>query len=105
MKLRWLKRTATSPVVSIPDPQAQRIAELEKEIAELKDLCARQKSRILEAEVDMLVSLAIEENKLLADPGTRAWAVALGRSNCDALRNFLENSPVLPALGRSGDGS
>jgi len=99
-----MRRVGTSAPAE-PDQQAQRIAALEKELATLKGLCAVQKARIQEAEVDMLVSLAIEEGKLLADPSMRKWAVAFGRHNPDALRDFLEKSPVLPAFGRSGGGS
>jgi hypothetical protein len=99
MKLRWFQRTAILPVVSNPDPQAQRIAELEKELAELKELCARQKSRILEAEVDMLVSLAIDEGKML--PDLRQWAVVLGRTNYDQLQAFVAEAPFLPGRGQS----
>lgn len=101
---RWPTRKVSPSVSTEPDPQAQHIAALEKELAALKGLCAAQKARIQEAEVDMLVSLAIEEGKLLADPPMRKWAVDLGRRNCEALREFLERSPVLPSF-RSGSGS
>lgn len=48
-----------------PDPQALRIAQLKEEVAELKALCAKQQAKIHEADVDMLVSLAIDEGKVL----------------------------------------
>lgn len=78
-----------------PDPQAQRIAELEREVAALKGLCARQEARIREAEVDMLVSLAIDEGKML--PAMRQWAVELGRTSFATLQTFIADTPVMPS--------
>ena len=73
-----------------PDPQALRIAELEKEVAEMKALCATQKAKIREAEVEMLVSLAIDEGKLLGgQPALRKWAVEMGRRDFATLQAFI----------------
>lgn len=89
-----------APLEPAADPLQERIAELERQLTEARATIQVLTGKIKQDEIDMLVSLAIGEGKML--PELRPWAVALGRRNYQALQAFIEAAPVVPGRAVGG---
>lgn len=95
-----LKARAEHTKDGAPDLSAYAPIEV---VEALKSKVAALENTQVESEVNTLVESAIEDGKLL--PVQKEWALSLGKTNLNALKNYVKDTPTIAALkNKQSDG-